>query len=152
MSERVNSCQPTGLIVYYSPSSSGGTMTLAELLQREINDNGIVAVVNKTGVSHTSINNILDGTGGPPKLETFFKFSKAFHLPLWRVIEMAGFDLGLNTEDFQMQRLASILSSAPEYRALADELADMTADDLRATLGYLRSIVRERQDQRSGRG
>lgn len=127
-------------------------MTLAELLQREIDAHGIVAVATKTGVSHTSINNILDGTGGPPKMETFFKFSRAFNLPLWRIIEMAGFDLGLNTEDFQMQRLASILSSAPEFRNLADDLADMTFDDLRATLGYLKSIVRERQDQQSGRG
>jgi hypothetical protein len=118
-------------------------MTLSELLQRELEAAGsMTALAAKTGTAHTALQAIIDGTTTVPKLETLVRFSQAFNLPLWRVVEMAGFDLGLDRGSAtQAQRLASLLNDHPEFGPIVDDLTAMNPDDFEGMLRHLEGLV-----------
>ena len=131
-------------------------MTLSELLQRELEAAGsMTALAAKTGTAHTALQAIIDGTTTAPKLETLVKFSQAFKIPLWRIVEMTGFDLGLESNSAtQAQRLASLLNSYPEFGPIVDDLTMMNPDDFEGMLRHLEGLViayQRRQGTAQGR-
>lgn len=87
-----------------------------------------------------------------PRISTFIGVAKALELPLWKVIQMAGYDPGLSdtTED-QARQLVSLAEHQADVQQLLDLLLKADSKDRRAVLNFL-SVrgVPEDSDDRSG--
>lgn len=120
--------------------------TLSDELKRRADAAGSVRALSmQTEVSYTGLKNLIDNPDATPELETLVKFSRAFNLPLWRIVEMAGFDLGLgNGPATQAQRLTSLIEAMPQYRPVIDHLVGISPDDLEGLLVYLETLERRR--------
>jgi transcriptional regulator with XRE-family HTH domain len=120
---------------------------LAALLRKRMKDEGWTwrEFEAFTGLSKSALANIIDNPDVTPGLETLTKLARAFKMPLWRVVEMAGFDLELSHGDLsQTQRLASLMQSMPQYRPVVDYLVGVEPDDLEGILVYLETLQRRR--------
>lgn len=71
---------------------------LTEAIKRAAERHGSLrAVALGANVSYTGLKNLRDNTTAVPELATLQKLARFLQLPLWRVIEMAGFDLELHS-------------------------------------------------------
>lgn len=115
---------------------------LADFLGRELKDSSYRDLEEKTKVSRGSLENIIGQQNKEfPKLETLEKIAKAYKLPLWRVIEMAGIELGLpGTPDDLARQLTSLGNRIPEIRPIVGFLLKLHPDDMRGVVAYLRTV------------
>src|SRR5687767_14196421 len=89
---------------------------LREYLAQQIDANNwsLREVEEKTGVAKTTVDNILKGRG-TVTLETLDKLGVFFGLPLWRMLEFAGYDPGLPMDASALAlRLESLRQTTPE--------------------------------------
>lgn len=120
--------------------------------QMERNGWGLRATERETGVSKTAIRNILDNRAMTPELETLKRLSLAFHTPLWRLVEMAGFDLGLpQSEDERARRLLALFKNNPSYRPIVDHMLALDPNDIDGILVYLEGLEARRNRLSVGR-
>ena len=121
---------------------------LATYLKNQMRDNNWTWRVAEevTGVSKSELANIIENPDVIPGLETLAKLARAFKLPLWRVVEMAGFDLELSHGDLsQAQCLVGLMDAMPQYRSVVDHLARIQdSDDIEGILVYLETLQRRR--------
>ena len=117
-------------------------MTLADFLKREEDAIGLVALAQKTGVAHTSLRKLINGDY-KREIETFIKIADAYAIPLWKVMEMAEYDLGLS-QDEVARRLSSVLDILPEARSIFARLADMDPKDLAAIVVHIDALIEAR--------
>src|SRR4051812_45612535 len=112
------------------------TSDLAGFLAREVEQSSLRVVAAKTGVSKTAIDNIVKGKNVElPQLETLEKIATAYNLPLWRVVEMIGIDVGLpDTPDSLARRLTALSGHLPEIEPIVDYLLRLHPDDLRGVV------------------
>lgn len=105
----------------------------------------------KTGVSRGSLEGIArDQLKEFPKLETLDKLAAYWKLPMWRVIEMAGIDLGLPLSiDETVQQLMSLAQRLPEIEPIVQYLLKLYPEDLRGVVAYLKALDQQR-DQEAG--
>lgn len=99
-------------------------------------------------ISRSTISAIINGKKAD--LDILVKISKALNVPLWRIMELAGYDLGVGqTADIINQRIVSLIAAVPELGPLLDELAAGDRGDIVAVLAYLESqrSVRQRLDR-----
>jgi hypothetical protein len=102
-------------------------------------------------VSRTALRNILEKPDVVPELETLEKLSLAFGMPLWRIVEMTGFDLDLPKSDSERtRRLAALLDTNPEFRPIVDHMLRLQPGDFDGILVYLEGLQLRRG--RPGRG
>jgi transcriptional regulator with XRE-family HTH domain len=113
-------------------------MNLVQLLSEELERSSLRDLEAKTGISHTALLRIVRGQlKSLPEIETLDKIAKAFSLPLWRILEMAGADLGLDHSlDNYTRRLGSLASKQEDYQRLLGYLIDADPVDIRAILNY----------------
>lgn len=99
----------------------------------------------RTGVSRGSLENIVrEQNTDFPKLETLTKLADYWKLPLWRVIEMAGVDLGLpRAIDETVQQLSSLSKRLPEIEPIVQYLLKLYPEDLRGVVAYLEALDRQ---------
>lgn len=99
-----------------------------------------------TGVSRGSLEGIArDQITEFPKLETLDKLATYFKLPLWRVIEMAGIDLGLHRSvSDTIDQLNSLARRMPEIEPIVVYLLKLYPEDLRGVVAYLEALDRQR--------
>lgn len=121
---------------------------LAEFLGRELKNSSYRDLEEKTKVSRGSLENIIGQQNTDfPKLETLNKLAKAYRLPLWRIIEMAGIELGLpGTPDDLARRLTSLGDRIPEIQPIVGFLLKLHPDDMRGVVAYLETLDRLRDD------
>ncbi len=121
---------------------------LSDFLARELKQSSYRALEEKTKVSRGSLENLIGKENKEfPKLETLEKLSTAYKLPLWRVVEMAGIDLGLpRTPSDLAQQLTSLASRMPEIDPIVGFLLKLHPDDLRGVVAYLETLDRLRWD------
>lgn len=121
---------------------------LAEFLGRELKDSSYRDLEEKTKVSRGSLENIIGQQNKEfPKLETLEKIAKAYSLPLWRVIEMAGIELGLpGAPDDLARQLTSLGNRIPEIQPIVGFLLKLHPDDMRGVVAYLRTVDQLRGD------
>lgn len=112
---------------------------LSDFLRRELKQSSYRDLESKTGVSRGSLENLIGRQNKEfPKLETLEKIATAYRMPLWRVIEMAGIDLGLPQAPNDLaQRLTSLASRMPEIDPIVGFLLKLQPADLRAVVAYL---------------
>lgn len=99
-----------------------------------------------TDVSRGALENIARGQNTDfPKLETLEKLATYWKLPLWRVIEMAGVNLGLQRSiDETVQQLSSLAKRLPEIEPIVQYLLKLYPEDLRGVVAYLEALDRSR--------
>jgi transcriptional regulator with XRE-family HTH domain len=98
-----------------------------------------------TGVSKSALANIIDNPNVIPSLETLSKVSRAFNIPLWRVVEMAGYDLDLDTTDpDHTKRLSKLMEVMPQYQPVLEHLQKLDKEDIDGVLAYLEVLARRR--------
>jgi transcriptional regulator with XRE-family HTH domain len=100
------------------------------------------------GISKTALSNIIN-ENQKPEMDTLVKISGAFNIPLWRVVEMAGYDLGFAKNKTVAERIASLIESVPEYEEGLNRLLRASPDQIEGMLAWLegQDLVRERRAQ-----
>lgn len=95
---------------------------------------------SRTGVSKSLLNNLINGKVVEPRLSTLVGIARAVDLPLWRVIDLAGFDLGLPTSPEAVAEVrARSAATVPHQRwcRLLERLAGLDPDELDALLSLM---------------
>lgn len=122
--------------------------TLPEYLRHYIDAQGwsLRDAEAQLGVSRAALSNILTNAEVTPRLDTLEQLATALNLPLWKMIELAGFDLDLTTtpED-KAARLLSLARRQPAYQPIVDHLLDLHPDDLEGVLVYLEAAELRRK-------
>lgn len=119
---------------------------LSRKLTEELKTQSYRDLETKTGVSRGSLEGIVRGQITDfPKLETLTKLADYWSLPMWRVIEMAGVDLGLKRSiDETVQQLMSLANRLPEIEPIVQYLLKLYPEDLRGVVAYLDALDRQR--------
>lgn len=127
---------------------------LSRKLAEELKTQSYRDLEAKTGVSRGSLEGIVrEQISEFPKLETLDKLATYFKLPLWRVIEMAGIDLGYpKSVDELGQQLMSLAQRLPEIEPIARYLLRLYPADLRGVVAYLESVDRQRNQEEGWSG
>jgi len=121
--------------------------TLAALLARQMRERGwsLRDAEREIGISKTAVRNILEKPNVVPELETLSKIASALDLPLWRVIEVAGFDLDLSRAPLEKaQLLASLVATVPELDSQLHRLDQWSREDLQGLLAYIEVVEKRR--------
>lgn len=104
---------------------------------------------SRTGVSRGSLENIVREQNIEfPKLETLTKLADYWKLPIWRVVEMAGVDLGLpRSIDELTRQLSSLATRLPEIEPIVQYLLKLYPEDLRGVIAYLEVLDRQHNQE-----
>ncbi len=87
------------------------SQTLAAFLTRALERTSSHELATATGLAHTTIQRMARGDLKMlPEIETLQRIATAFQLPLYRVMEMAGVDLGLpdDAAGAEVRRIAAL--------------------------------------------
>lgn len=129
---------------------------LSRKLLEELKTQTYRDLADKTGISHGTLEYLAKEKNEEfPKLETLTKLADYWKLPMWRVIEMAGVDLGLpRSIDETVQQLSSLAKRLPEIEPIVQYLLKLYPEDLRGVVAYLEALDRQwnRQQGLSGEG
>lgn len=127
-------------------------MDLADFLADKVRATSLRDVGGVIGITHTGVDKIIKRQSKePPQLETLVGIAKGYDVPLWNVIEMAGYDLGLPKEpNAERARLIDLAERIPELQELLGELLDLTDDQRRIAVGYIESYLRFQSEQSGG--
>lgn len=119
---------------------------LSRKLSDELRTQSYRDLEGKTGVSRGTLEHLVkERNEGFPLLETLDKLATYWKLPLWRVIEMAGVDLGLpRSIDETVQQLMSLAGRLPEIEPIVQYLLKLYPEDLRGVVAYLEALDRQR--------
>jgi transcriptional regulator with XRE-family HTH domain len=119
---------------------------LAERILSEVESGSYRDFEGKTGVSRGSLENLAKSTNKDyPTLETLDKLAAYWRLPLWRVVEMAGIDLGLAGDYTIAQQISSLSDRLPAIGPLVQLLLRLHPADLRGVVAYLETVDRLRR-------
>jgi transcriptional regulator with XRE-family HTH domain len=126
---------------------------LAERILAEVESGSYRDFEAKTGVSRGSLENLAKSTNKDyPTLETLDKLATYWRLPLWRVVEMAGINLGLAGDYTIAQQISSLVDRLPAIGPLVQLLLRLQPADLRGVVAYLEAIDRLRQADEAAPG
>lgn len=122
---------------------------LSRKLSEELRTISYRDLESRTGVSRGSLENIVREQNVKfPELETLDKLATYFKLPMWRVIEMAGVDLGLTRSiSDTIEQLNSLARRMPEIEPIVVYLLKLYPEDLRGVVAYLEALDRQRNRQ-----
>lgn len=127
-----------------------GTVTLAELVRREMGRRkwSLRDTQAHTGVSRNALNQILKEETGVPTLETLYRLGDAFGVPLWRMVELAGYTSGIvpDNPQGQIERVIKLSQSMPQLAVLLDQVLELPPGELNGVLAYLEALNRRRGD------
>lgn len=120
-------------------------MTLAELLQRELEKRNwsLRDAEGHTGVSRTALDAILKETTTIPTLETLYRLGDKFGIPLWRMVELAGFSSGIAPSGLprdRVERALMLSQSMPFLSEVLDRVLELAPADMAGVLAYLEAI------------
>lgn len=121
---------------------------LADFLGQKLKESSYRELEGVTRVSRGALENIINRDNTElPKLETLEKIAVAYHLPLWRIVEMAGADLDLPGDaDMLARQLTGLAANLPEIDPIVEHLLSLHPDDLRGVVAYLEAVRRQRGD------
>lgn len=119
---------------------------LSRKLNEELTTKTYRDLEDKTGVSRGTLEHLAKERNEEfPKLETLDKLATYFKVPLWRMIEMAGIDLGLTRSvSDTIDQLNSLARRMPEIEPIVAYLLKLYPEDLRGVVAYLEALDRQR--------
>lgn len=96
-------------------------------------------MAERASISKTSLHDILSNTEREPRISTLSGLSKAVGLPLWRIFEMAGVDLGLSDDSTtEAKQIASLFTNNEQFRELVNAAARADIEGVDAVLKYFK--------------
>jgi len=101
------------------------------------------AAEEETGVSRSALDNIIKDTQRPEP-DTLIKLGNYFSIPLWRLMEMAGYDLGFG-DALLAQRVASLISRIPALTTVFDQMLQLPPDRFRNLVQSLEGLLISQQ-------
>lgn len=126
---------------------------LSRKLIEELKTQSYRDLQGKTGVSRGAIEKLVNEDTKFPELDTLDKLATYWKLPMWRVIEMAGIDLGLpRSIDETVQQLTSLAKRLPEIEPIVQYLLKLYPEDLRGVVAYLEALDRQHSRDRGWSG
>lgn len=127
---------------------------LSRKINEELKTKTYRALADETKVSHGTLEYLAKEKNEDfPKLETLEKLATYWGLPLWRVIQMAGIELGLlRSVDELGQQLMSLAKRLPEIEPIVQFLLKLYPEDLRGVVAYLESVDRQNNRRRGWSG
>jgi transcriptional regulator with XRE-family HTH domain len=121
---------------------------LVQFLRKEVDRTSLRDVEEKTKVSRGSLERLLNKPKALPSLRTLQKLARAYDLPMWRIVEMTGYDLNLpQTSTERARRLVDLADRLPQYEKVIDRLFEMDEEKADMFLLYFEIIDRRRRDQ-----
>lgn len=101
----------------------------------------------RTGISKSTLADLEKGKKRVPELDTLVAISAEIGIPLWQIIEMAGYNLELPpTTAAIVQRLASFGEKDQTTRELLDLLTKVKPEDRQRVLHFLVIRLSEQQE------
>jgi transcriptional regulator with XRE-family HTH domain len=125
-------------------------VNLREWIEREMRAKGWTrrGLAGEADISRGTLDNIFNKPDVLPEIETLAKLASAFKTPLWRVVEIAGFDSGFKPST-SADRIAQVLVGDPELEEIAKLLGDVPAGDRSGVLLYLQLLHARRAANQS---
>lgn len=122
-------------------------MNLAGFLKHQMEQRGwsLRDTERETGLSRSTIDNILKVEGVVPSLDTLAKLAIAFNISLARIIELCGFELGDAHSVKPNERLNHLLASLPQMQSVVDRLMALNPEDMEGILDYIEVVERRRK-------
>lgn len=126
-------------------------MNLREWIEREMTARGWSrrGLASEADISRGTLDNVFTKPAAMPELDTLAALARVFDTPLWRVVEMAGFESGV-TPTAGADRIAQVLASTPELQEIATLLEQVPAADRTGVLLYLQVLQARREASRPG--
>ena len=123
-------------------------MSLREWIEREMKAKGWSrrTLASEAEISRGTLDNVFSKPDAMPDLDTLAALAKVFDAPLWRVVEMAGFESGV-APTAGADRIAQVLASTPELQEIAGLLEQVPAADRTGVLLYLQVLHARRANQ-----
>jgi transcriptional regulator with XRE-family HTH domain len=132
------------------------TVTLAKYLKREMNRRkwSVSDLEAQTGVSRGALRNLLENDDAVPTLGTLRRLATRFEMPLLRMVELAGFDLGTphTLPPGAIEKIIELAQAMPELREALEHLVDLPPDEIAGVLAYLEALKRRRDAAGLGPG
>lgn len=105
-------------------------------------------LINNFDIAPATVSRWLKGNlGENPKLENFVSFAKALGVPLWQVLEEAGYTVERPTDPAESDRqLARHIEATPELRPIVQWLFDLDVDDRAAVMTFVEVLKQRRSE------
>jgi transcriptional regulator with XRE-family HTH domain len=125
-------------------------VNLREWIEREMRAKGMTrrGLAAEADISRGTLDNIFTKPDVLPEIETLAKLANVFATPLWRVVEITGFDSGFKPAK-NADRIAQVLMADPELEEIAKMLGDVPAGDRSGVLLYLQLLHARRDASQS---
>lgn len=123
---------------------------LANFLRERLDERGWEQkdLVTQSGLKKATISRLLNGQVDDPELPTFVALSEALEVPLWRLLEQAGYKIDRPTDPADSDRqLARQIEASPELRPIVQWLFDLDFDDRAAVMSFVEVLRRRRGGQ-----
>lgn len=116
------------------------TVTLQEFLLEELERSSIRDVAERIDMAPSALRRLAQGElKSLPEIETLQKIARAFKLPLWHVLKMAGVDLGLPDDSTtEVKQIASLFTNHEQFRELVSAAARADKEGVDAVLKYFK--------------
>lgn len=114
--------------------------SLADFLKAYMQEHGLTLrdMEIRSKVSKTVLHNLISGRDHEPRLSTLEGIASVVGLPLWRVVELAGVNLGLpEAPSDNAERLGSLALRNTDLRSTLSRLIAAEPHQIRSILGYL---------------
>lgn len=120
-------------------------MELSEWLAVQLRDRGwsVREGEKQTGISKSELSDIANGKLNPG-LALMIRLARGFDTPLWKIMNMAGHDSGVNDAISEHgERIVSLLQARPDLAPVLERLPLVSDADIHDLLSYMESRVRE---------
>lgn len=116
---------------------------LGRFLERERQNSSYRTMEERIGVSRGALESLIKRDDYIPEIKTFQAIADYYNLPLWKIMDMAGIDIGM-PDDPQVRtaQLMDLARRRPELQPVLDQLLYLDSEDLRPLLAYLRALDR----------
>ena len=121
-------------------------MKLSAWLANQLRDRGWSTrdAEKQTGISKSEISDLINERI-KPGLALMVKLARGFETRLWAVMEMAGYDSGVNGALYEQgERIASLLQTRPDLAPVLDRLPLLTAEDVDVFVAYMEARIQGR--------
>lgn len=122
---------------------------LAQLLWLDVQRYGFRSMEERVGISRGVFERMFRGDGNALEMGSYQKIAEYLGLPLWKVLELDGFDVGVPESTEPVAALARLMSGNPHLSPLLEQVPHLSRDQARAVLAYVRRLQDEETERRS---
>lgn len=95
----------------------------------------------QSGIPKQTLSNIINNPSSKPELATFVRIADGLNMPLWKILEIAGYRIFAPGEEEDSIRLARTVDSFPWLKPILERLLALNPQDRAAVLAFLDSYA-----------